>query len=80
MNISRIYNVAVPATAKETLADIKTPRNVGLNILQVLSGGLTLCQLVPSFSYTLIKAIEYTLSPLNDWLGMFQTIELEKIT
>jgi len=45
----------------------------------VLSGGLTLRQLVPSFSYPAVKAIEYTLSPINNLLGMFQTIELEKI-
>ena len=45
----------------------------------LLSGGLTLRQLVPSFSYPAIKAIEYTLPPINDLLGMFQTIELEKV-
>ncbi len=45
----------------------------------LLSGGLTLRQLVPSFSYPAVKAIEYTLPPINDLLGMFQTIELEKI-
>jgi len=45
----------------------------------LLSGGLTLHQLVPSFTYPAIKAIEYTLSPVNNLLGMFQTIELEKV-
>jgi SAM-dependent methyltransferase len=45
----------------------------------LLSGGLTLRQLVPSFTYPLIKAIEYALSPINNRLGMFQTIELEKV-
>jgi len=45
----------------------------------LLSGGLTLRQLVPSFSYPAVKAIEYTLSPINDLLCMFQTIELEKV-
>jgi hypothetical protein len=40
---------------------------------------LTLRQLVPSFSYPAVKAIEYTLSPINDLLGMFQTIKLEKV-
>jgi len=44
----------------------------------LLSGGLTLRQLVPSFTYILVKAIEYILSPMNNVLGMFQTIELEK--
>lgn len=46
----------------------------------LLSGGLTLRQLLPSFTYPIIKAIEYILSPLNNLLGMFQTIELEKTT
>jgi SAM-dependent methyltransferase len=45
----------------------------------LLSGGLTLRQLVPSFTYPIVKGIEYLLSPLDDLLGMFQTIELEKI-
>ena len=45
----------------------------------LLSGGLTLRQLVPSFTYPAIKAVEYTLSPVNNLLGMFQTIELEKV-
>lgn len=45
----------------------------------LLSGGLTFRQLVPSFTYPAIKAIEYTLSSVNDLLGMFQTIELEKV-
>ena len=45
----------------------------------LLSGGLTLRQLAPSFSYPLVKAIEYILSPANNLLGMFQTIELEKV-
>ena len=44
----------------------------------LLSGGLTLRQLVPSFTYPIIKAAEYLLSPANNVFGMFQTIELEK--
>ncbi|HUT28569.1 MAG TPA: methyltransferase domain-containing protein [Sedimentisphaerales bacterium] len=44
----------------------------------LLSGGLTLRQLAPSFSYPLVKALEFFLSWANNWLGMFQTIELEK--
>ncbi len=46
----------------------------------LLSGGLTLRQLAPSFSYSAVKAIECILSPINDLLGMFQTIELEKVS
>jgi SAM-dependent methyltransferase len=45
----------------------------------LLSGGLTLRQLVPGLAYPVIKAIEFVLSPLNNWLGMFQTIQLEKV-
>lgn len=45
----------------------------------LLSGGLTLRQLVPSFAYPAVKAVEYALTPLRDILGMFQTIEIEKI-
>jgi hypothetical protein len=45
----------------------------------LLSGGLTLRQLVPSFAYPVIKAIEYILLPASNLLGMFQTIELEKV-
>ena len=45
----------------------------------LLSGGLSLRQLLPSFAYPLVKAIEYVLSPANNLLGMFQTIELEKV-
>jgi len=45
----------------------------------LLSGGLTLRQLVPSFAYPAVKAIEYVLSPVNNLVGMFVTIELEKV-
>jgi SAM-dependent methyltransferase len=45
----------------------------------LFSGGLTFRQLVPSFTYSVVKSIEYLLSPLNDLIGMFQTIELEKV-
>jgi len=45
----------------------------------LLSGGLTFRQLMPAFAYSLIKAVEYALSPINNLLGMFQTIELERV-
>lgn len=44
----------------------------------LLSGGLTLRQLLPSFTYPAVKAMECILSPLRSILGMFQTIEIEK--
>ncbi|MDH4241037.1 MAG: class I SAM-dependent methyltransferase [Phycisphaerae bacterium] len=44
----------------------------------LLSGGLTLRQMVPSFTYPLIKGVEFLMSAINNLTGMFQTIELEK--
>lgn len=44
----------------------------------LISGGFTLRQLLPSFTWALIAGLEYILSPLNNLLGMFQTIVLEK--
>jgi len=43
-----------------------------------LSGGFTQRQMLPSFMYPFIRFIERLLSPLSDWLGMFQTIQLQK--
>ncbi|MEK7173794.1 MAG: glycosyltransferase family 39 protein, partial [Patescibacteria group bacterium] len=44
----------------------------------VISGGVTMRQLLPSFMYPLVKGIEIILSPLNRHIGMFLTIEIEK--
>lgn len=44
----------------------------------IISGGFTLRQLLPNFFYPIILLIEKFLSPLNQYLGMFYTIELEK--
>ncbi|MFA6187433.1 MAG: class I SAM-dependent methyltransferase [Phycisphaerae bacterium] len=44
----------------------------------LISGGLTLRQLLPGFCYSLIAGIEWLLSPANGILGMFQTIEVKK--
>jgi SAM-dependent methyltransferase len=46
----------------------------------LLSGGLSFRQLLPSPFYFLVEFIEFLLSPLNRYLGMFMTIELEKIS
>jgi len=48
------------------------------NFRYIVSGGLTYRQLLPSFMYSIIKALEWLTSPLNKYLGFFQTIELEK--
>lgn len=45
----------------------------------LISGGLSVKQLLPSELYGLIRLMERILSPLNSYLGMFLTIELEKV-
>lgn len=45
----------------------------------LLSGGFTVRQLVPSCTYGAVRLVERLLSPVNRFLGMFQTIELRKI-
>ena len=44
----------------------------------ILSGGLTYKQLVPSFMYGFVNFLEICLRPFSKWLGMFETIVLEK--
>ncbi|MFA6185805.1 MAG: class I SAM-dependent methyltransferase [Phycisphaerae bacterium] len=44
----------------------------------LISGGLTLRQLLPGCCYGLVAGLEWLLSPANNILGMFQTIEIEK--
>ena len=44
----------------------------------LLSGGFSVRQLAPGFSYAAVKAIEYLLTPANNRLGMFMTVILEK--
>lgn len=45
----------------------------------ILSGGVSMPQLLPSFLYSFILWVENILSPFNNKLGMFYTIEIEKI-
>lgn len=44
----------------------------------LLSGGLSLRQLVPSFAYTAVKGLEAALRPFDAFLGMFYTIVVER--
>jgi len=44
----------------------------------VLSGGVSMRQLLPSFMYPVVKGIEVLLSPLNRFIAMYMTVELEK--
>ncbi len=47
--------------------------------LYLLSGGLSLRQLAPSWACGPLKGLEWALRPLNGLLGMFMTVELEKL-
>jgi len=45
----------------------------------LLSGGLSVRQLVPSWFYQFIQVVEWLLSPINRYVGLFMTIEIEKV-
>jgi len=45
----------------------------------VISGGVSRSAMLPNFMYPLVKGVEWLLSPLSKQLGLFCTIELEKI-
>ncbi len=47
--------------------------------LYLLSGGLSKPQVVPGSFYSFFKFLEKTLSPINNWIGMFVTIEVKKL-
>ena len=44
----------------------------------LVSGGVSIRQLVPTWSYPIIKMAEYLFSPLNRFMGMFYSITIEK--
>jgi len=52
--------------------DLHTP------LRYILSGGFSCFQLMPSFLYNGVRSLEKLLSPFNDHIGMFLTIELKK--
>lgn len=45
----------------------------------LISGGVSMRQLMPSFTYSIVKCFETILSPLNKYVGMFLTVEIEKV-
>jgi SAM-dependent methyltransferase len=45
----------------------------------VISGGVSRSAMLPYFMYSFVKGIEWLLSPLSKQLGLFCTIEIEKI-
>lgn len=53
--------------------------NIHTPLRYLISGGLSMRQLLPSELYGLVRFMEWLLLPLNQHLGMFLTIELEKI-
>jgi len=65
----------------ETLFPSLTVQQISAHtpFLYLLSGGFTFRQLLPSWSFPLGKGFELLLSPLNRWLGMFYTIEIQKL-
>lgn len=48
-------------------------------IRYILSGGVSMRQLVPDWTFQLFSTLEWMLSPINRWIGMFVTIELQKV-
>ncbi|VVB60835.1 Uncharacterised protein [uncultured archaeon] len=44
----------------------------------LLSGGVSMKQLVPSFSYGFFKSVEHALRPFNNTIGCFCTIVVRK--
>jgi Methyltransferase domain len=50
----------------------------GYPVRYLLSGGVSMKQLAPGWSYPLVKAVEAVLAPLNPWLGMFMRIEIRR--
>jgi SAM-dependent methyltransferase len=45
----------------------------------VISGGVSRSAMLPHFFFPLVKGIEFLLSPLSKYLGLFCTIEIEKL-
>lgn len=52
--------------------------NIHTPVSYLVSGGLSVRQLLPSFTYDAVKFVEKILKPLNRYLGMFMTVEIEK--
>lgn len=54
--------------------------NIHTPLKYLLSGGLSLRQLLPSWSYPVIQLLEWLLFPFNRYIGMFMTVELQKVS
>jgi SAM-dependent methyltransferase len=47
--------------------------------LYAISGGVSRSSLIPYFMYSFVKGVEWLLSPVSKQIGLFCTIEIEKI-
>jgi SAM-dependent methyltransferase len=45
----------------------------------LISGGVSSCQLLPGWTYSACKLIEDVMTPLHGFMGMFMTVELQKV-
>jgi SAM-dependent methyltransferase len=45
----------------------------------VISGGVSRSAMLPFAAYPLVKGVEKLFSPFNKWIGLFCTIEIEKL-
>lgn len=45
----------------------------------LISGGLSYPSFLPGFFYPIVQTLEFLISPLNKYLGMFYTISIEKM-
>lgn len=45
----------------------------------IISGGVSRSAMLPYFTYSLVKAAEWLFSPLSRQLGLFCTVEIEKV-
>lgn len=48
-------------------------------LLYLVSGGVTLCQLIPDFGYPLLRFIDQFASKINHQASMFMTVVIQKI-
>ncbi|HOZ87399.1 MAG TPA: class I SAM-dependent methyltransferase [Bacteroidia bacterium] len=81
-------NQALPYIYFERDLDLFTKDFPGLRINSIkyhspfsyiISGGVSRSAMLPYFTYNIVKAVEWLLSPFSKQLGLFCTIEIEKI-
>lgn len=74
-----IYFIRDRAWYEKEFPDLKIERiHYHTPFKYLLSGGVSQPQLVPSFTYPFVQALEKTLNPFNHRIGLFKTIVLRK--